>query len=232
MSSPEILADGDARSNASATKAAPSGKPRSATAKRVEPISREAQRMAAAILEVLAGVRTPAAAAQALGITVPRYYVWEQRALAGLVSGCEPQAAGGTSPRWRIAMLEKEVARLKQQCARQEALARAAQRTIGLAPPAASKPPAKTAAKGGAKPGGQKSRKRRPAVRALKAAAAVRATPVADTPAPPNCSGAVSPEVLQPCAMSRNPLPTAACGAGVSPASRSTDVPPAQVADG
>ena len=46
-----------------------------------EPISREAQRFAAAILEVLAGVRTPTDAAAALGISVPRYYLWEQRAL-------------------------------------------------------------------------------------------------------------------------------------------------------
>jgi hypothetical protein len=52
-----------------------------APAPRPQPPSREAQRMAAAILEVLAGVRTPTDAASALGIGVPRYYIYEQRAL-------------------------------------------------------------------------------------------------------------------------------------------------------
>jgi hypothetical protein len=40
-----------------------------------EPISREAQRFAAAILEVLAGIRTPTDAAAVLGVSVPRYYL-------------------------------------------------------------------------------------------------------------------------------------------------------------
>lgn len=143
------------------------GRPR----ERTEPASREAQRFAAAILEVLAGVRTPTDAAAAMGISVPRYYVFEQRALAGLVAACEPQAAAkGVGPRWRIAMLEKEVTRLKQDCARQQALVRASQRTIGLAPPpAASKP----VTKANSKHPGKKRRKRRPVIRALKAAAAL-----------------------------------------------------------
>ena len=53
-----------------------------------EPISRDAQRFATGILEVLAGVRTPTDAAAAMGISVPRYYLWEQRALEGLVAAC------------------------------------------------------------------------------------------------------------------------------------------------
>ena len=59
-------------------------------------VSRQAQRWAAVILEVLAGVRTPADAAAWLAISVPRYYLWEQRALEGLVAACEPRFIGRT----------------------------------------------------------------------------------------------------------------------------------------
>jgi hypothetical protein len=166
-----------------------------------EPISREAQRFAAAILEVLAGMRTPTDAAAALGISVPRYYLWEQRALAGLVAGCEPRPVGkAVSQRHQLAVLQQEITWLKQDCARQQALVRAAQRTIGLGPP----PPTKSAPKAGGKAGGKaagkaagkKARQRRPVVRALKAVATLRAAaPMEETPA--DSSSAVSPEVLQ-----------------------------------
>ena len=43
----------------------------------------EAKRLAAVILEVLAGVRTPTGAATAPGIRLPRYYLWEERAIRG-----------------------------------------------------------------------------------------------------------------------------------------------------
>jgi hypothetical protein len=167
-------------------------------AERAEPASRDAQRFAAAILEVLAGVRTPSEAAAALGISVARYYLWEQRALAGLVAGCEPRVAThGPSPRWRIVMLEKEVARLKQDCARQQALVRAAQRTIGLAPPPAPKTAAKPVGKAADRAGGKKPRKRRPVVRALKAAAALQITPLAEQPAAASGSGVQPSDVVQ-----------------------------------
>ena len=158
-----------------------------------EPISREAQRFAAAILEVLAGVRTPTDAAAVLGVSVPRYYLWEQRALEGLVAACEPRPVGRAAG-WRhqLAVLEKEVARLKQDCARQQALVRASQRTIGLGPP----PPVKPAAKAGGKSAGKKVRKRRPVVRALKAAATLRAA-ASPEEAPVVSSTAVSAGVLQ-----------------------------------
>ena len=67
-------------------------------------VSREAQRIAAALLEVLAGVRTPTDAAAALNISVPRYYIWEKRALEGFVSACEPRSPGeyaGQQHEWR-----------------------------------------------------------------------------------------------------------------------------------
>ena len=50
----------------------------------------EAQRLAAAILEVLAGVRSPPAASELLGISLPRYYQLEARALEGLVAALGP----------------------------------------------------------------------------------------------------------------------------------------------
>jgi hypothetical protein len=122
--------------------------------------TRVAQRLAAAILEVLAGARTPGQAAEALGVSLPRYFQLETRALRALVASCEPQ------PRGRVASADRELAalrrqhdRLQRELARQQTLVRMAQRTLGLAPPA---PPAKPA------PGTKK--RRRPVVRALRAA--------------------------------------------------------------
>lgn len=43
----------------------------------------DARRRAAAVLEVLAGARTPTQAAEALGVSLPRYYLLEQRAIGG-----------------------------------------------------------------------------------------------------------------------------------------------------
>ena len=128
----------------------------------------EAKRLAAAILEVLAGVRTPVDAARVLGTSIPRYYQLEQRALEGLLSACERRPQGRqVGEAQRLARLEREVSRLEKECGRQQALARVAQRTMGLPAPqtVAAKP------NGSA---GKKPRRRRPAVRALRAAAALR----------------------------------------------------------
>jgi len=87
--------------------------------------SKEAKRLAATILEVLAGVRTPPDAAQALSISVPRYYLLEQRALDSLVAGCEPRRQGRmATPERELAHLRKELERSRRDCARQQALAR------------------------------------------------------------------------------------------------------------
>ena len=143
-------------------------------------VSREAQRLAAMILEVLAGVRVPTEAADALDMCLPKYYLWEQRALAGLVAACEREPLGrGSSPQQQIRCLEKEVARLRQECTRQQALVRAVQRTIGLGPPPASKPAAKTSGKATANGSSKVKRKRRPVARALKAAAFLQAAAAA-----------------------------------------------------
>ena len=125
---------------------------------------REAQRLAAAILEVLAGVRTPTQAAQALGVTQPRYYQVETRALQALVAACEPRPRGrGRSADKELTVLRRQYERLQRELGRQQTLVRLTQRTLGLAPPPApGKPP-------GGKDKGKK-RRRRPVVRALRAA--------------------------------------------------------------
>ena len=105
--------------------------------------SSQARRQAAAILEVLAGVRRPSEAAQVLGTSLPRYYQLEQRALAGLVSACEPAPRGPRQDHARqLAKMEREKQRLQRECDRQQALFRVAQRSLGLTPPAA-RPPGK-----------------------------------------------------------------------------------------
>ncbi len=104
--------------------------------------SREARRIAAMVLEVLAGGRTPTEAAQALELSVPRYYQLETRALRGLLTACEPLAPGRQhSAAHELAALRRDKERLQREVLRQQSLVRAAQRTIGLAPPA---PPKKT----------------------------------------------------------------------------------------
>jgi len=125
---------------------------------------REAQRLAAAILEVLAGVRTPSQAAEALGMSLQRYFQIETRAVQALVAGCEPRPRGpGRSADKELAALRRQHERLQRELSRQQTLVRLAQRNIGLPPP---KPAA-------SKPGGKeksKKRQRRPVVRALRAA--------------------------------------------------------------
>ena len=128
----------------------------------------DANRSAIAILEVLAGLRTPAQAAEALTISLPRYYQLETRALDAMVSACEPKPKGKQpSPEGKIASLQREVQRAKRECARQQALVRVVQRSIGLK---ASAPPSKSDKRD------NRQRKRRPMVRALKAADALRTT--------------------------------------------------------
>jgi hypothetical protein len=97
----------------------------------------DARRLAAAILEVLAGARTPTEAASALGLSVPRYYQVEAQALRGLLAACEPKPRGRVSTvATEIATLRKDNQRLQCDLTRQQSLARAAQRTVGLSPPA------------------------------------------------------------------------------------------------
>jgi hypothetical protein len=123
--------------------------------------SRPAQRIAAAVLEVLAGARTPGQAAQALEMSVPRYYYWEGRALRGLVEACEAQPRGRVrNPDKELLTLKRQHERLQRELARQQSLVRMAERTLGLTSPVAPPPAAD----------GKKRRRRKPTVRALAAA--------------------------------------------------------------
>lgn len=132
---------------------------------------REARRRAAAILEVLAGVRTPSEAATALGVSRPHYYLLEARAVAGLVAACEVRRDGPRpNAAAEAARLRQEVAHLTREVQRQQALARAAQRAVGLAAAAAPET---------AKPGRRTARK--PVARALRAAAQLRAETTSET---------------------------------------------------
>lgn len=122
----------------------------------------QAQRFAATILEVLGGLRSPPEAAEVLAISLPRYYQLEARALEGLVAALAPRPQGKQpSLQNRLNALEKQLEAARRQCARQEALVRVTQRAMGLA----------TAPKPSESPRDARWRKkRRPVVRALKAA--------------------------------------------------------------
>jgi hypothetical protein len=131
---------------------------------------REARRVAAAILEVLAGARTPGQAAEALGVSLPRYFQLETRAMRALVDGCEARPRGrAPSADKELAALRRQQERLQRELARQQTLVRLAQRTIGLAPPKAAAGASAAGSKSDAKSAGKK-RRRRPVVRALRAA--------------------------------------------------------------
>src|SRR5260370_22673600 len=89
--------------------------------------SPDARRLAVAVLEVLAGARTPTEAAQALGVSVPRYYQIESRALHGLLHACEPKPRGpGRSIDKQMTALRHESERLQRELTRQQTLLRAA----------------------------------------------------------------------------------------------------------
>jgi hypothetical protein len=135
---------------------------------RTDGVSGEARRQAAAILEVLAGVRTPSEVAAQLAISLTRYYLIERRALQGLLAACEPRPRGKVrSPASELAALRRECEQLRRQAARQQALLRVTERAVGLAAPAASGVKAD-------QKNPKRRRQRKPKARALLAAAAVQ----------------------------------------------------------
>lgn len=145
--------------------------------------SERARLVAASVLEVLAGLRSPTDAATALGLAPVRYYQLETRALGGLLKACEPAEHG----RPRVGKdgdeklqdenknLKQDNHRLSQELARLQALLRTARSAFGLKPPT---PPAVAKVKGG-------KRIRKPRVRALRLAGIVRkgsvSSPVTDS---------------------------------------------------
>lgn len=81
----------------------------------------------------------------------------------GLLAGCAPRPVGRVrSPQSQVQALEKECQHLRRQTARQQALLRVAQRTVGLTPAPAHGKAA------GKEPGSKKGRRRRPRARALR----------------------------------------------------------------
>lgn len=121
-------------------------------------IDARARKQAAAVLEVLAGLRTPQQAADDLGISLPTYFNLETRALRGLTFACCAQPPGrqhSLAPELR--RTQARLADLERQLGRYQALLRTAQRSVGLPPAATPKPPA-----------GGKRRAKKPAVRALR----------------------------------------------------------------
>lgn len=145
-------------------------------------IDDQARRQAAAVLEVLAGLRRPEQAAEALNISLPTYFNLETRALRGLIWACTPhppgrqQALGG-----KLRHAEAKAAQLQQQVQRYQALLRSMQRSVGLSA-AAAKDDAST-----------KRRRKKPAVRALRAIAALTQ---AAAPASPPSDGPASPAAV------------------------------------
>jgi hypothetical protein len=129
--------------------------------KKVE-VSKEAKQRAAMLLDVLAGSRTPPQAAETLGISLMRYYQWEDRAMNAFLLGCEARPRGRQSnAETQLHALTKENERLKRELARQQSLVRLTQRTVGVPPPA----PVKRTGK---------KKPRRATVRALKRAERLR----------------------------------------------------------
>jgi transposase len=141
---------------------------------RPEPLGKSATPLAAqraaAILDVLAGQRSTTEAAAALEISVNHYYLLERRALEGLMAACEPQVKGPKGPtlETQLQRLEQQLQQCRRECMRQAALVRATQRAVGLQPAEVKKPRRKN------KTSGPSRKKRRPTVRALKAAQRLR----------------------------------------------------------
>ena len=135
--------------------------------------SREARQLAAVILDVLAGSRTPQQAAEALALSLPRYYQLEARALSGLVAACEARPRGRqVEAAAELARTNKELERLKRELSRTQALVRLTQRTVGIPVPTPEK-------------AGARKRRRKPVVRALRRANELRS----EVPEPGTCAG-------------------------------------------
>jgi hypothetical protein len=99
-------------------------------------------------------------------MSVMRYYQTEARAVQALVAACEPRRPGPERTLEKeLKHLRRQQVQLERELSRQQALARMAQRSIGLAAP---KPPDKPA-KG-------KKWRRRPVVRSLRMAAQLQST--------------------------------------------------------
>ena len=124
---------------------------------------REGRKVAALVLEVLAGELNPSEAAEILQVGLSRYYQMEKRALEGLIRACgTPERKGRQkSEAVRIKELERELQTQQREYRRAQALLRAAQKIGGIATAVAEM-------RGRKSKNGRK--RRQPMARALKAA--------------------------------------------------------------
>ena len=100
--------------------------------------SEASKKQAAVILEVLSGTTTTVDGSRSLGISLPRYYQIESRALQGMLTALEPRKRGKRSePTHELEQLRRDNERLRRDVTRFQALLRASQRAIGLTAPKA-----------------------------------------------------------------------------------------------
>ena len=126
-----------------------------------------ARRQAALLLEVWSGVRTTAAASEAMGVAVTRFYQLEARALQLIVSAMEPRPRGRqVSAESELTKLRAEIQRLRRDVERFQSLYRTSQRALGVA---VARPPEKAdnPATGGKRKRGPRKRARGQAVAAV-----------------------------------------------------------------
>jgi len=94
-----------------------------------------ARRNAALMLESLSGALGPLEASRAMGIALARYYQLEARALQALVRALEPRPRGRQENAASVQRKQNEQRRrLERDLHRYQALYRAAQKTLGIAP--------------------------------------------------------------------------------------------------
>ena len=98
-----------------------------------EGVGESSRKAAAGILQVLAGLSTPAEVGAALGVSVNRYYQLEQRALEGMLHALEPRARGPRrSPVAEAEALRRRLEHREREVSRYQALLRASQKALGL----------------------------------------------------------------------------------------------------
>jgi hypothetical protein len=132
--------------------------------------SEPARKAAAAVLSVLAGIKTSSEACEALGVSANRYLQLEARALLAMVKGLEPLPRGRRrAPEAEMERLRREKTRWEREASRYQALWRASQRALGLAPAASKSADLKGVSASG-------KRARRPRVRAKAVIAALSAS--------------------------------------------------------
>ena len=98
--------------------------------------SPQAQRAAVVLLEVLSGGCGVAEGSRRLGISMMRYYALETRALQGLLQALEPRPRGRGRATADTQAARREQQRLEREVLRLQALVRATQRAVAIAPPA------------------------------------------------------------------------------------------------